>query len=467
MIEEEKEQEFPGPAPSGFEVEIARHLRILGSRLWLIALVTAVSAGLGFGYLQISPKVYRAAGSILIEPELPRVLGDATDTVSFDKKAIDPSLNSEYVETQYRILTSRDVLNRVVGKLHLDRDLEFLGLKAGEAMEGVRAEKKNRKRAVQILKQRVKVAPVRDSQLTEVLVDDTDPERAAEIANQVVDSYLQSNLDRRLQATRSARAWLAEQMGDLKEKLETSELALFTFRKQNDILATSVEDRLNLISLRLTSLTNSLANATARRVELEAQVGELEHTRATAHDSAWPLQVRRVAADPTVLDLQRQLARTEGEAIHASERYLDLHPTKIATDTKLASLKVRMSRAMSDSVAALRGEYREALMVEANLANLVERTKQEAFEVNRKEIEQRKLQRDQDNNQRLFDLVLSRLKDADLAMLMQADNIKVLDVAEAPDRPVSPRPAMVLVIATTLGACLGVGLAYASAGKRA
>src|SRR6185312_10260021 len=97
---------------------------------------------------------------------------------------------------------------------------------------------------------------------------------------------------------------------------------------------------------RLTSLTNSLANATARRVELEAQVAEMERTRAGAQDSTWPLQVRRIASDPTVLDLQAQVARTEGDAIYASEHYLDKHPMKISTDARLVSLKSRMSRAM-------------------------------------------------------------------------------------------------------------------------
>jgi len=445
--------------------EIARHLRIIASRWWLIALCTMATTAMGILYLQFAPKMYRAGGSILIEPEAaPRVLGEQTDAVAFDKRLTDPTLNSEYIETQYRVITSRDVLNRVVRKLSLDRDLDFLGEKA--AATGPLAEKKNKRLAVRMLQSRVKVAPVRDSQLTEVLVDDTDPDRAAEIANEVVSSYLQSNLDRRLQSTKSARTWLADQMGDLKDKLESSELALYTFRRDNDILATTAEDRLSLIHQRLTSLSESLTAATARRVELEAAIGELERTRANARDAAWPMQLRRVAQDPQVLDLERQLTRTEAEAIRASERYLDKHPEKISADTRLATLKVRINRAMGDSVEALRGEYREAVSVEGHLSQLVESTKEEAFEVARKEIEQRKLQRDQDNNQRLYELVLSRLKDADLAMLMQEDNIKVLDVAEAPEKPVRPRPATVLVLAVTLGGCLGVGLAYASNGLK-
>jgi len=452
------------PEPEVVGGEIARHLRILASRWWLIALSTLVVTGAGVAYLQVAPKIYRAGGSILIEPEAPRVFGEKTEAVAFDKRNTDPTTNSEYIETQYRVITSRDVLNRVVRKLSLDRDLDFLGEKA--AATGPLAEKKNKRLALRMLQSRVKVAPVRDSQLTEVLVDDTDPDRAAEIANEVVNSYLQSNLDRRLQSTKSARTWLAEQMGDLKDKLESSELALYTFRKDNDILATSVEDRMNLITQRLTSLSESLTRATARRVELEAAVAELERARANARDAYWPMQLRRVSQDVGVLDLERQITSTEAEAIRAGEKYLDKHPEKIAADVRLATLKTRMNRALGDTVEGLRGEYREAVTVEAHLSQLVEHTKQEAFEVARKEIEQKKLQRDQDNNQRLYDLVLSRLKDADLAMLMQADNIKVLDVAEAPERPVKPRPATVLVLAVTIGGCLGVGLAYAANGLK-
>ncbi len=441
------------PQPSG----LRRHLGIVRSHLGLIAACVALMVGAGIAYVRLTPKVYRSTSSILLESNAPRVLGEQSDAVAFDPRNQDPSLNSEFLETQYRILMSRDVLGRVVKKLRLDRDLDFLGIAPEEAV-GIRAEKL----AVKVLQKRVAIAPIRDSQLTEVFVDDTDPQRAANIANAVVSSYLESNLDRRLEATRSAAIWLADQMGELTDKLESSEVALFRFRKDNDILATSVEDRQNLLGLRLTTLTESLTRVTAHRVELEAAVAALDQTRASAKDGSWPLQIRAVANDPMLLDLRRQYTRLEGDAIRLSERYESKHPEKVAVDARLATLRTHIRSTMSDTVAGLRSEYEQARSAEAHLTRLIDEAKREAFEINKKQIAQRKLQREQDNNQRLYDLVLGRMKDADLAMLLKTNNVRVLDTAEVPERPVFPRAPTVLTLSLMMGLFGGVGLAYAA-----
>jgi len=451
----------PTQAPEGgleLEIDLREHLRILRKRLWLIVAVAGAALVAGAAFLFLSTPIYSASSSIIIESSSPRVLGDKTDAVEFG--ATDYWSNKDFLETQYKVLASREVLQRVVDKKGLDRDLDFLGVAKIEDPEK-RAEKLEKIVPVDVLTEAMRIEPVKNSQLTRIVVEDPNPERAADLANAIVEAYIESNLDRRLEGTRAASQWLADQMADLKEKLESSELALYDFRKENDILSTSIEDRQSILSKRLNTLSESLTQVMSRRVELESALAEADRAKKEdPTDPMWARKLRLVASNTLLADLRKEFAKLEGEATELEERYLEQHPARIAAQEKLAKLKARIIDEMNAAVAQLRSEYREVVGTQAQLERLIEGLKAETFEVNKKEIDQSKLQREKENNERLYDLVLARLKDADLAVMLKANNVRLLDAAVAPLKPVKPRPALVMALALLLGAFSGVGAAY-------
>lgn len=441
-----------------FEIDLRAHLKILRKRLWLIVGVAAAVVALGIVYLLLAPRIYRAQASIIIETSSPRILGEQTEAVDFGPS--DYWSNKEYFETQYKVLSSREVLRRVVEKRGLARDLDFLGV-AGIENEEKRAEALEKADPVKILSERMRVEPVKNSQIANIVVEDRDPERAAILANSIVEAYVESTLDTRLQGTRAASDWLSEQLRDLKTKLEASEVALYEFRRENDILATSLEDRQNIVSQRLVALNESLTRVMAQRVELEAAIAEADRVeKASARDPFWALQLGRVASHPTVTRLREELIKQEAEVAALTERYLDQHPVLLAAKEKLGRLRSNLADELTNVVGSLRSQYREVAATEKELSNLIEGLKREAFELNKREIDQRKLERETDNNRRLYDLVLARLKDADLAVMMRTDNVRLLDRAEVPDVPVKPRPALVAALSLLLGLLGGIGSAY-------
>jgi capsular exopolysaccharide synthesis family protein len=106
-------------------------------------------------------------------------------------------------------------------------------------------------------------------------------------------------------------------------------------------------------------------------------------------------------------------------------------------------------------------ELTEASLKEKNLDALFEGAKQEAFVVNKKQIEFDRLKRESDNDQRLQEVVLKRLKDIELSGLVRTSNVRVLDAAKPSYAPVSPRVFLSLIIALIVGLLAGVGLALA------
>lgn len=450
-------EEAQAPAPE-FEIDLREHLKILRKRLWLIVGFAAAVLAAAVAYLLLAPRIYQASSSIIIESSNPRVLGDKTDSVDFGPS--DYWSNKEYFETQYKVMASREVLQRVVEKKGLARDLDFLGVARIEDPEK-RAKALEKLDPVQVLSDRMRIEPVKNSQLATIVVEDQNPARAAELANAIVEAYIESNLDQRQQGTRAASQWLSEQMQDLKGKLETSEVALFNFRKDNDILATSIEDKQNINSQRLVALNDSLTKVMAQRVELESAIAEVERTeKSTKADPFWALKLGRVATNPTVAKIREELAKQEAEVAALTQRYLEQHPQRLAAEERLRKLRDQLATELTNVVSGLRSQYREVHGTELQLVELIEGLKREAFEINKRDIDQRKLERETENNRRLYDLVLSRLKDSDLAVMLKANNVRVLDMAEVPDKPVKPRPALVGALALLLGLLGGVGLAY-------
>src|SRR5690606_10391613 len=123
-------------------------------------------------------------------------------------------------------------------------------------------------------------------------------------------------------------------------------------------------------------------------------------------------------------------------------------------------LRRQLHREIENALDGMRSEHREVVETERQLEQMIAGLKQEAFELNKKEIDQRRLQREQENNERLYNLVLARLKDADLAVMLLSNNVRLLDAAVPPAKPVRPRIPLVLALSLMLGLFGGVGLVY-------
>src|SRR5438552_19190292 len=103
--------------------------------------------------------------------------------------------NKEFYETQYRIIQSTNVGQRTAEKLGLQYDSDYTAIMGpnrdptalGRALSG-----------------QVAVKALRDSRLALITVTDRKPQRAALIANAVADTYIDYNLDYKLEGARSA-----------------------------------------------------------------------------------------------------------------------------------------------------------------------------------------------------------------------------------------------------------------------
>jgi len=172
--------------------------------------------------------IYTAQATLQIDREAARII---------DSEDVAPRENmmqgEEFFQTQYGLLRSRSLAERVIESLGLassDRTLEAMGVKAPETGGTAAAQAALRRAAaLKALQENLAVSPIRGSRLVAVGYDNPNPVVAARIANGFAENFIQANLDRKFESSSYARRFLEERIAQTKERLESAERQLVAY----------------------------------------------------------------------------------------------------------------------------------------------------------------------------------------------------------------------------------------------
>jgi capsular exopolysaccharide synthesis family protein len=446
-------------SPTGFDVHALLHL--FSKRRWLVVGTAVFVFASVAVYTLRQPKVFGASTSVIIDSTAPRVLDNQVQEVG-DTGAGSYWYTKEYTETQTRIMTSRAVAERVAEKLGLGHDPEFLGVaritdpqSRQKAMASIDA--------AALLQGKLSVAPVKDTRLVTIRVEDSDPKRAALLANEVAEAYVAETLALKLRLSESANRWLEDRLTELEQKTKQSELAIYDFKKDADMLTTSLEDRASIVSQRLNTYNGALTDVRTRIAGLRARVEAIQSLKKgvdTAKEPDWADVLTQNQPVGPAATLKARYLQEKADCSALRERYLPGHPKLASCLEKVAVTRQDLLHELDNLVRSAELEFREATAKERNLEVLLASAKAEAFEVNKRQIEFERMKRESDNNQRLYDLVLKRLKDIELASMLRTSNARVLDAARPSFAPIRPRIQSNLLLGLILGLAGGLALAF-------
>ncbi|MFL5349030.1 MAG: GumC family protein [Hyalangium sp.] len=433
-----------------------RYVRAFWRRKWVVLGVAVLMTGLAALQAMRQPKVYAASTSLIIDVTAPRVLDSDVKELMGDERS-NYWFNKEYYATQNQVITSRAVATRVVEKLGLQHDAGFLGLSQlkdekarQQAMQGMDA--------VGLLQSRISVVPVRDSRVVSVGVEDLDPERAALLSNEVAQAYMAENLALRLRTTESATEWLEERKAELEKASQSSELALYDFKKNTDMLSLSPESQKNSVTDRINSYESTLTQVRTKIAGLQARVEAIRQLqKSSPGDDTWAEAVPGTN-DTGIQELKHRFIEQRALCVELSERYLPEHPKMIECSSKLAVVREDFVRSLTNVVRKAETELAQAVGEEKNLSRLLAAARDEAFQLGKRQIEFDNLNREAENNRRLYESVLRRLKDIELSGLLRTTNVRVLDAARPSFAPIKPDVRRTVVMGLLFGLLLGCGV---------
>jgi polysaccharide biosynthesis transport protein len=261
-------------------VDYRKHVGAVLKHRRLIAGIAAVALALGLVYTLLQTPTYRASATIQIKRAGANISGVAV------LEPVETGTSAEFYQTQYELLKSRALAERVVSSLNLaetpqlfDPPPSIMGAIRGFILASAddaqaRSDSGRQDWALDAVMSGLSVEPVRSSTIVRISFDSANPVLAQQVANAVAENFITSNLERSFEASEHARQFLEERLLDLRLKLEDSERELVSYAEEQDILLTGSDESLSTVNL--TGANSALAAAAKRRLDRELQWRQVE-----------------------------------------------------------------------------------------------------------------------------------------------------------------------------------------------
>jgi succinoglycan biosynthesis transport protein ExoP len=436
--------------------------RVIRKRRWTVLMAFGILFGIVLvGTFKQKP-LYRSKVLIEIDKENPGLV-TPQEVLQLDE------VTDTYLETQYKVLGSDDLAERVIVQLSLDQVAEFRPAPHGwlwnEILTDVRRMAPSGKRpagpdaafretVLANFRDQLDIKPIRRSRAVEINFDSLDPNLAAHVVNALASNYMQKNLEARWDATQKASEWLSQQLVDLKSKLEKSDDAMQKYAADNGLLILETDN----------GNTESIVNQNLRELQ-----GELDHAQDVRYEkeSFYRLiQSGDYGALPGVFDnkllqdLSVRLAELQREHAQLAVTFTEDYPRVEQIQSQIAEIQAALDRERGRAVREISNGYFAAVRQEKLLQQALAQKEQEANVVAEKSVQYGILRRDADTNKNLYDGLLQRLKEAGVSAGLNASNIRIVDPGKASYQPVAPKIALNLGLAAILGLGLGVCAAF-------
>lgn len=444
-------------------IDLRQYLRTINRFKWGIlglALITSTLATLAV--FSIKP-VYQATATLLIESQQANV-------VSIEEVYGLDTGNSEYYLTQFEILKSRQLAEKVIKELNLLEHPEFnpepsslsfnwRDLLPVELPQQEVTEEEQAKIKLQLITSgflhKLTISPVRKTQLVNISFEANNPLLAARIANAVGNAYIENNLDARLQLTYKASEWLLERLSGLREQVKTSESKLQEYRNKEQIIgrdggADIANDELSLISTRLVDV---------RRKRMESESLYRQIRAVPSQDMEAYENIPLILNHPLVRDLKRAELETALKKADLSKRYGSKHPQMQAVESELQDVRISLHSQIRKIVRSIENDYKIAQTNERSLKNDQKNAKLTLQSINNKDHSLKALEKEAESNRKLYDTFFNRLNETNATGDLQTANARISDPAIAPLRPSKPNKKLIVIATFIASIMFGVALA--------
>ena len=438
---------------------VVEYLNILRRRKWWIAGVIGAAMLSALVVTLLMRPVYTAETQI----EVSRDLKNVTNVQGVDSEQAGRDL--EFYQTQYSLLEARSLAERVVRRLRLDASENFWAAHGidpsvfdeGDApvlrRAGQGGVSPRQRAAIDLLVDHVSINPIRGSSLINIQYSSYDADVSAQIANTWATEFIAQNIARKFDSTAEARTFLERRLAELRGKVEQSERALVDYASNRNIVtldggvggdpnAAQQRER-TLTADSLQGLNEQLVEATAARIQAQALAAPGGGAK----------------TNQTLATLRQERATAAADYAQLMVQFEPGYPAAKAVQQQIAELDRAIAREESRIGRDANEQYTAAAMRENQLRARVQALSGQVQSQRRDSIQYNIFQREADTNRQLYDSLLQRYKEIGVAGV-SANNIAVIDRAEPPTAPSSPRLVLNLALALGVGVLAALVLVF-------
>jgi len=411
---------------------IRQYWHVVLERRWLIIATWAVCMLAGVIYAYQATPMFRAIARLQIDPESSGVL-NLKDTISYGNK------DQDYLQTQYRNLENRSLIQEVIEKLKLDSE----DVRYKSALDKVTS-----------VDEDIQIVPIRLTRLVEVQVTHPSANQAEKIANTLLSIFLRRNIDDKKSKSLQGFNILNQEATAKEIELATLQKDLQKYRTSKGMISLVDEQNIDAITMRdLKVAYESIRNQTdtATKTAQQAQVVVSEGKDIS--------EFGPIAKDEQVAVLRRSINMNNSKLAALRTRYRAKHPkvvqvlTEIQADTeKLRDEAERAFRTLVNEAQLQKDREAEALRKYMEAEKRV-------FALGDAKIDYDIMEQKLKRVELIYQTILSKAREFDIGTKDLLQNMKVVDQAVVPLKPVKPNKPLIFVASIVGGLGIALGLA--------
>jgi polysaccharide biosynthesis transport protein len=424
----------PRPLPA---FDLRQPLIVLRSHLWITLALVLVSCTLLAWQQARQPRLFAATATLFFEREEQRPQAVQVDEYTDNELTI---------ATRLEQLRTFEMLRRVVTSLSVEERAVVAAGYPGTLAGGDSGLEK-------VVRGSVSFARKEGTTLIAINAVHRDPNAAALLANRYAEQAVRHVAERGRASSNASLVFLREQAEEMRKKTESAERALQEYRQRYNLV--SLEDNQNIIVDNLKSLNASATAARVARFSADARLEQAEAVIGRGDDAA---QLAAITDSESLGNVARKLADLRGKRTVMAERYGRRHPSMQENERAIAALEKLRTDEVRTVLTNLRDRRDKAVAEERHLAEMLKKAEKEALDLDQLGVEYNILRRTVESYKTTYSQILTRLNDATISSQLRGVNMKVSELAAAPQAPFSPNPRKTILVTAALG--LAIFLLY-------
>ena len=423
-----------------------RIIRIRKTVILAVFLLVVITATL---VTFILPEYYQSTARIKIER-------DQTD-IQFSDTRMFGGYDPYFIQTEFEVIQSEQVLRPVIEDLNLDKDWgkKFYG---GETLKT--------SEAINLLKSRMDLRPVRNTSLIEIRVLSEKPEEARKIADAIAKAYKQYRQNERRNLSQGGIEVLIQQLKDHELAIDIQQKTvevLRAFFKIPDAMAAENAPSPTLSADTVRKMEGMRIEYNSRFVGEERLFQKLKDIQDSGTNGIQLLaQVIPTASQDTLLvDFLSQLNIAQQQLLALKKDFGEEHPSVLKIKSQVDDLKGKIVERVNGFMLGLEARVDSS---RAALKQLVEEVDaattndiQKANETQPYWEAKAKL----DYMKRFRTVLMTKIEQEKIEVaLPKSTMVEIIDAANLGLRPVRPNKPLNIALGIIIGLVVGVGLAF-------
>lgn len=473
------------------EINDTIDIRGLASKFWRGKWIIAISLLIAYVIAHLSNSqvipTYRATAMVMFDIERSNIIESILDEEGFDRSRL---------ADQMLILSSTNLITRVVDQLDLDQDPEFnpvlreyvpslieraasyisLPPKVVDIMEDfgfvappsppvadtearrTAREERLRQVIVRNVLRNLELNPIGNSNVLGISFVSTNRNTASNVANAIANQYIVDQLEAKLEATQAATSWLSVRVDQLRDDVKTAEDKIEAARAD---LAKEQGQSLEITQQQLGELNASLLQARSDSARLLSDYNRLNNA---LNEPDRLDTVSEFRASPVISQIRQQETEIAARVATLNASVTQDNPSLVLAKRQLEEIREQVREQVFEEankiVAAVQNDQIAAKERVAALITQVRALEEKAFAQAADEVAMRQLEREAEASRGLYQIFFSRLQEADVQEDLQSADARILSPAEIPLRAESQQQRRTMLLTMVMGGLIGVGIVF-------